>query len=82
MVGSAIIAFSPDGTRLAGASWDGTIRVWDLSTGLERLKLTGHDGQVLSLAWSPDGKTLASGGYDSTFRLWNVAGQVEAPRVD
>ena len=33
--------------------------------------LTGHTGQVNSVAFSPDGGTLASGSYDNTIRLWD-----------
>ena len=80
--GSAVIAFSPDGRSLAGAGWDGVIRIWDLATGRERRKLGGHDGQVLALAWSPDGRTIASGGYDSTVKLWEVGGPLEVARAD
>jgi WD40 repeat protein len=35
--------------------------------------LTGHTGDVCSLAFCPDGKTLASSSLDNTVRLWNVA---------
>ncbi len=37
-----------------------------------RQVLTGHKGNVLSVAFSPDGETLASGSADGTIRLWNV----------
>lgn len=65
------LAFSPDGTRLASASHDSTVRIWDVAAQKELLKLEGHTGLVVTVAWSPDGTTLASGGYDGTVRLWN-----------
>ena len=56
------MAFSPDGKRLASASGDGTVKVWDAATGQETLTLKGHTGVVSSVAFSPDGKRLASAG--------------------
>ncbi|MEU4408139.1 WD40 repeat domain-containing protein [Streptosporangium sp. NPDC023963] len=74
--------FSPDGTRLASASHDRTVWIWDPATG-QRVgaPLTGHTGRVLSVAFSPDGTRLASAGDDKTVRIWDpVTGkQVGAP---
>ena len=54
------MAFSPDGQRLASASGDGTVKVWDAGTGQETLTLKGHTELVASVAFSPDGRRLAS----------------------
>jgi WD40 repeat protein len=66
----AQLAFSRDGSRLASASHDKTIKVWDVASGKELLDLAGHDHWVQTVAFSPDGHTLASGGQDNTVRLW------------
>ena len=66
-----IIAWSPDGTTLATGSDDGTIIVWDPTTGTQKTTLTDNHRSVRSLAWSPDGTTLATGSDDGTIIVWD-----------
>src|SRR5262249_18331405 len=70
------VSFSPDGTRLASASADNTLVVWDFV----RRRMTvceGHGAQVTGVAFSPDGKRLVSGSLDETVKLWDAATGVE-----
>ena len=66
------IAFSPDGRRIATASFDRTIKLWDTATGSEVFTLRGHTAGLLVLAFSPDGRRIVSGGIDSTARVWDA----------
>src|SRR5207244_3727335 len=52
------VAFSPDGKRLASGGYDNLVRVWDVTTGKESLRLAGYDNTVYAIVFSPDGKLL------------------------
>jgi cytochrome c len=72
------LAASPDGTTLASASWDHTVRLWSLRDESVRV-LEGHQQNVNGVAFTPNGK-LVSVGYDATLRIWPVTGD-DAPIV-
>ena len=65
------VAFRPNGVMLASASWDQTVRLWNVKTEQHLRTLTGHTSEVNSVVFSPDGQTLASASWDGTIRLWN-----------
>lgn len=50
---------SPDGTRLAIVDSEGSVRMWNLSTGVLHTVRTGHGQTVRAVAFTPDGRTLA-----------------------
>jgi WD40 repeat protein/tRNA A-37 threonylcarbamoyl transferase component Bud32 len=68
------LAFSPDGSRLASGSLDGSIKVWDAASGQELHTLKGHARAVYTMFFSPDGTRLKSGSNDGTIKLWDAAG--------
>ncbi len=72
------VAYSPDGTRLATASQDGTAKVWDSRTGQELLTLAGHPGGINGVAFSPDGARLATTGRDGVTKIWSITTALDA----
>ncbi len=65
------VAWSARGTRIASASYDKTVRIWDAQDGDNLVTYQGHWDRVLALAWSPDGNLIASAGNDGTIQIWN-----------
>jgi WD40 repeat protein len=67
------LAFSPDHRHVATGGAGGTVKVWDLNTGQDCLRLHGHTSVVGCAALSPDGRRLASVANDFTLKVWDTA---------
>jgi WD40 repeat protein len=67
------VAFSHDSTRLASASFDNTVKIWDASSGACVHTLEGHSSRVTSVAFSHDSMRLASASFDSTVKIWDAS---------
>jgi eukaryotic-like serine/threonine-protein kinase len=67
-----VVAWSPDGTRIASGSWDQTVQIWDAADGNKLNIYKGHTDQVFAVAWSPDSTRIASGSWDQTVQIWDA----------
>jgi WD40 repeat protein len=72
------VAFSADGRLLASGSWSndrsrgGTVSVWDVATGRELRRFSGHRESVNVVAFTPDGRSVVSGSDDATALVWDI----------
>lgn len=65
-------AYSQDGSRIAAASLDGMLRVWDAETGLEIVAVSALGTGITACAYSLDGRRILSAGTDGTLREWDA----------
>ena len=69
------VVISSDGQFALSSSWDHTLRLWDLNTGLTTRRFVGHTSDVLSVSFSADNRQIVSGSRDKTIKLWNTLGE-------
>jgi WD40 repeat protein len=67
------VDWSPDGRTLVSCSHDRSVRVWDVSSAEETVRIPAHRDDIDAAALSPDGRTIASCGHDRAVRLWSCA---------
>ncbi len=68
------VAFSPDGTKLASASQDGTAKIWDTASGKELLLFQGHGAVgINSIAFGPDGNRVTTADDNGRVKVWDTA---------
>ena len=70
------LALNSDSTKLVSASWDKTIRLWDIPSSKSEKIFKGHTKDVLSIAFSHDERLIFSGGMDNTLKYWNTKGEL------
>ena len=75
--GVTFLQFSSDGAYLVTSSYDGKVRLWQLSGEKPVKEFIGHQGTVWTVDISTDGTRIASAGEDKKIKIWNaVTGEV------
>ncbi|HTG43112.1 MAG TPA: hypothetical protein VK633_01150, partial [Verrucomicrobiae bacterium] len=72
-IGAQVVAWHPDGKRLAIAGDDPSIQIWNIASTQMLARLAGHSEKVTGLTFHPDGSLLASGSSEGVVRLWDTA---------
>lgn len=70
--GVSAVALTPDGRYAVSASWDKTLKVWDVASGVELDTLRGHHDVVRAVAVMPDGQHVISASDDTTLKMWDI----------
>ncbi len=81
-VDSSFQVISSDGAYALSASWDKTLRLWELATGVTTRRFVGHTNDVLSVSFSADNRQIVSGSRDRTIKLWNTLGDCKFTITD
>eukprot|EP01063_Lacrimia_lanifica_P008202 TRINITY_DN152_c0_g2_i10.p2 TRINITY_DN152_c0_g2~~TRINITY_DN152_c0_g2_i10.p2 ORF type:complete len:342 (+),score=166.05 TRINITY_DN152_c0_g2_i10:61-1026(+) len=71
------VQISSDGKFCLSASWDHSLRLWDLSKGTSPYRFMGHTKDVMSCAFSPDNRQIISGSRDKSLGIWNTLGEMK-----
>ncbi|KAH9090244.1 hypothetical protein LEN26_018928 [Aphanomyces euteiches] len=79
------LAFSPSTTEellLASASWDHTVRVWNVYQNKPFIEPLAHSSDVLAVAFRPDGKQVCSATLNGRLNLWNISDGEQVGEID
>lgn len=68
----ASIKFTPNGTAIASASWDKTIKLLSVKSSRAITVFKGHKDWVYNIDLSSDGKLMSSTGSDKTIKIWSL----------
>lgn len=74
-------SWSPDSSKVASASSDGTVRIWDVKTATTLTIFEQHNRDVFQVSWHPEGTLIASGDANGIIKIWNPANGQEQTSI-
>lgn len=80
--GITSVAWSPDGSKVAGAGTNGLLRIWDVTTNQLLFDLTVLPYNLHSIIWSPDSTKVACASENGLIRIWDITSGELAAEID
>ncbi len=74
--------YSPDGRRMLTGHEDGTLKLWDTTSGYEVWNVVGHKRKVTEARFSSDGRRIVSKGAEGSLRIWDSRDRTLSRKVD
>jgi serine/threonine protein kinase/WD40 repeat protein len=80
-MGHHVVAWHPDGERLAVGGSDPRIQVWNVAAKRVVATLAGHAQRVTTVTFHPEGELVASHGWDGQLLLWHPSTERQLMRL-
>jgi WD40 repeat protein len=74
-LGLSSLDWSPDGSRMASTSRDGTLKIWDPVAGQQTISIESGVSELLDAEWSPDGTKILVAGSDGYMQIFDAGVQ-------
>ncbi|XP_062905832.1 PWP2 small subunit processome component [Mobula hypostoma] len=76
------LSFSPTQTILASASWDKTVKLWDMADSWKTKETLRMTSDALAVTFRPDGRELAAVTLDGQITFWDVQEAVQTGSIE
>jgi WD40 repeat protein len=73
---------TPDGRHIVSASYDETLKVWELVSGRVVATLQGHTNGVTACTVTPDGRHVVSASIDNMLKVWELESGREVATIE
>lgn len=76
------LAFNPSRPILASASWDSSLRLWDIYSDGANTEALLHESEILAVSFSPNGKFLCTATMDGNLNFWDIENALQVGTIE